>query len=49
MAAIVDKELIKKSIIDLATIEPTYVSVLMVEIDAELKKNYVYRNRERGF
>lgn len=38
MTAVLDKELIKKSLIYLAKNEPTYVSALIKEIDAELKK-----------
>lgn len=39
MTAILDKELIRKSLIDLAMIEPEFVSALISEVDANLKKS----------
>lgn len=39
MTAILDKELIRKSLIDLAMIEPEFVSALISEVDAKLKKS----------
>jgi len=39
MKAILDKELIRKSLIDLAMVEPEFVSALILEVDANLKKS----------
>lgn len=38
MTAIIDKELLRKSLIDLTEIEPDFVRELMIEVDADLKK-----------
>lgn len=39
MTAILGKELIRKSLIDLAMVEPEFVSALILEADANLKKS----------
>lgn len=46
MTAILDKELIRKSLIDLAMIEPEFVSALISEVDANLKKSKKQRLAE---
>lgn len=46
MTAILDKELIRKSLIDLALTEPEFVSALIAEVDANLKKTKKQRLAE---
>ncbi len=46
MTAILDKELIRKSLIDLAMVEPEFVSALILEVDANLKKSKKQRLSE---
>jgi hypothetical protein len=46
MTAILDKELIRKSLIDLAMVEPEFVSALILEVDANLKKSKKQRLTE---
>lgn len=46
MTAILDKELIRKSLIDLAMVEPEFVSALILEFDANLKKSKKQRLTE---
>jgi hypothetical protein len=46
MKAILDKELIRKSLIDLAMVEPEFVSALILEVDANLKKSKKQRLTE---
>jgi hypothetical protein len=46
MKAILDKELIRKSLIDLAMVEPEFVSALIFEVDANLKKSKKQRLTE---
>jgi hypothetical protein len=46
MTAIIDKELLRKSLIDLTETEPDFVRGLMVEIDADLKKQKKHRLEE---
>ncbi|WP_305952971.1 hypothetical protein [Emticicia oligotrophica] len=46
MTAILDKELIRKSLIDLTLTEPEFVSALIAEVDANLKKTKKQRLAE---
>ncbi|MDZ7933713.1 MAG: hypothetical protein U5M51_01815 [Emticicia sp.] len=46
MTAILDKELIRKSLIDLAKVEPEFVNALISEVDANLKKSKKQRLAE---
>lgn len=46
MTAVLDKELIRKSLIDLAMVEPEFVSALISEVDANLKKSKKQRLKE---
>lgn len=46
MIGILDKELIRKSLIDLAMVEPEFVSALILEVDANLKKSKKQRLTE---
>lgn len=46
MTAVLDKELIRKSLIDLAMVEPEFVSALILEVDAKLKKSKKQRLTE---
>jgi hypothetical protein len=46
MTAILDKEVIRKSLIDLAIVEPEFVSALILEVDANLKKSRKQRLTE---
>jgi len=46
MTAVLDKELIRKSLIDLAMVEPEFVSALILEVDANLKKSKKQRLTE---
>jgi hypothetical protein len=46
MTAVLDKELIRKSLIDLAMVEPEFVSALISEVDANLKKSKKQRLTE---
>lgn len=46
MSAVLDKELIRKSLIDLAMVEPEFVSALILEVDANLKKSKKQRLTE---
>jgi hypothetical protein len=46
MAAVLDKEFIRKSLIDLAMVEPEFVSALILEVDANLNKSKKQRLTE---
>jgi hypothetical protein len=46
MTAVLDKEVIRKSLIDLAIVEPEFVSALILEVDANLKKSKKQRLTE---
>ncbi len=46
MTAIIDKELLRKSLIDLTETEPDFVRELMIEVDADLKKQRKIRIEE---
>jgi hypothetical protein len=46
MTAVLDKDLIRKSLIDLAIVEPEIVSALILEVDANLKKSKKQRLAE---
>lgn len=46
MTAVLDKEFIRKSLIDLAMVEPEFVSALILEVDANLKKSKKQRLTE---
>ena len=46
MTAIIDKELLRKSLIDLTETEPDFVRELMIEVDADLKKQRKHRVKE---
>ena len=46
MTAIIDKELLRKSLIDLTETEPDFVRELMIEVDADLKKQRKQRVKE---
>ncbi len=43
MTAIVDKQLLRKSLIDLTETEPDFVRELMIDVDANLKKQQKHR------
>ncbi len=43
MTAIVDKQLLRKFLIDLTKTEPDFVRELMIEVDADLKKQRKHR------
>jgi hypothetical protein len=46
MTAIIDKQLLRKSLIDLAETEPDFVRELISEIDTDLKKSKRQRLEE---
>lgn len=46
MTSIIDKELLRKSLIDLTETEPDFVRKLMIEVDADLKKQRIKRVEE---
>ena len=46
MTAIIDKQLLRKSLIDLAATEPDFVRELISEIDIDLKKSKRQRLEE---
>ncbi len=46
MTAVLDKEFIRKSLIDLAMVETEFVSALILEVDANLKKSKKQRLTE---
>jgi 23S rRNA maturation-related 3'-5' exoribonuclease YhaM len=46
MTAVIDKQLLRKSLIDLVITEPDFVRELMSEIDSDLKKTKRQRLEE---
>ena len=46
MTAIVDKQLLRKFLIDLTKTEPDFVRELMTEVDADLKKQRKHRLKD---
>jgi inorganic pyrophosphatase/exopolyphosphatase len=46
MTAIIDKQLLRKSLIDLAKTEPDFIRELISEIDTDLKKSKRQRLEE---
>lgn len=46
MTAIIDKELLRKSLIDLTATEPDFVRELIIEVDADLRKQKKHRLEE---